>query len=156
MYRILARWCGYHVTRRLRDLGYEVDDRADALSEEITSDDVRLINVDLRHPGPAAVSRRRRRSRSQVVIRLGRRDPWLEADEEVPPLHLLRAAIALDRTVDEVAERLGQLGFRVCPVREFSSPGAYLRAMEEHAARLAEEAPPGPAGAEPEDAAEES
>jgi hypothetical protein len=38
-------------------------------------------------------------------------------------------------TIDDAARRLEQLGYQVCPVREFSSPGAYLRAMEEHQAR---------------------
>jgi len=73
----------------------------------------------------------------RLISRLfAERGPWL-GEKEVPPAHLLGAAIALDMTMEEAAGKLERLGFRVHPSREFSSPGAYLRALEDHAARAA-------------------
>ena len=97
------------VAGRLRTLGYSVQVPARDLPDELTRTDLRLISRDL-----------------------DGRNPWLPDDEAVLPDHLLGAAIELRMTVEEAAERLTQLGFRVCPVREFSSPGAYARGIVEY------------------------
>jgi hypothetical protein len=97
---------------RLHELGYTVHVQSAQIPEEITRTDLRLISPALEWDGD-----------------------WLSPDHEIDPSHLLAAAITLDMTIDDAARRLEQLGYQVCPVREFSSPGAYLRAMEEHQAR---------------------
>jgi hypothetical protein len=106
------------VAARFSRLGFSLPlARVEDLPKRVTTTDLRLISLDL-----DAVP------------------PWLR-DEEVSPDFLLRAAITLDMTIEEVAGRLGLLGFRVHPAREFSSPGAYVRAMEDHAARAAGQGP---------------
>ncbi|HEX4091793.1 MAG TPA: hypothetical protein VHZ33_24020 [Trebonia sp.] len=96
------------VAGRLRELGYPVRVPRDDLPDRLTRTDLRLISRDLDGEGP-----------------------WLDDDEAVLPDHLLGAAIELGLTVEEAAERLTRLGFLVCPVREFSSPGAYAKAIAE-------------------------
>jgi hypothetical protein len=118
------RWTVPAVVERLSALGYSVRARAADLPEHVSPTDLALISHDLGQ-------------KRESLIRTSTNGKWLEENKEVTSGHLVRAAVAMGMTVQQVAERLEQLGYQVSPVREFSSPGAYLRAMEAHKAHTA-------------------
>ena len=102
------------VAERLTELGYSTQANSADPSQEITKSDLLMIDGD-----------------KSILDE----SPWYHNDKEFSPMYLLGAAITLSKTVDEIAGRLTELGFRVSPVREFSSPGAYLRTVDEYRVR---------------------